>query len=296
MSHAISSRIGFIGAGRVGKALAWSLTEHGYAVTAVASRRRSSAEQLAARIPGCSVYDDPQAVADQANLIFLTTTDAMIAPLAARIQWRPATAVVHCSGATEVEALAPAAERGAYIGGLHPLQTIADPEVAMHSLRGATITIEAEEPLRSVLSAMASQLGGRLLSLPPGSRGLYHASGHYVGPFVLALLCEALSIWQQFGVSQEDALASLMPLLRGSVDSFEHAGLVGAMAGPIARGDIDTVRKHLTEITRFSPAMAHLYAHLAILTLPLALERGSLAPDVAEQFRQLFQDTLARPV
>jgi predicted short-subunit dehydrogenase-like oxidoreductase (DUF2520 family) len=296
MGQAISSTIGFIGAGRVGKALAWSLSEQGYQVGAVASRRRESAEQLAARIAGCRVCATPQEVADQAGLIFLTTTDAMIAPLAAEIAWRPGTAVVHCSGATEITVLQPAAERGASIGGLHPFQTISDPEVAIRSLHGATITVEAAEPLLSVLSTMARQIGGRLISLPPGSRALYHASGHYVGPFVLALLCEALALWEQFGVSREDALASLMPLLKGSINSFEHDGLVRAMAGPIARGDIDTVRKHLADIGRLSPAMAHLYAHMAILTLPLALQRGSLSPATAAEFRQLFEDVLARPV
>ena len=46
-------KIGIIGAGNVGSALAIRLAEKGYNVVAVSSRTRTSAERLAQAIEGC---------------------------------------------------------------------------------------------------------------------------------------------------------------------------------------------------------------------------------------------------
>jgi predicted short-subunit dehydrogenase-like oxidoreductase (DUF2520 family) len=117
-----SPTIGVIGAGRIGTALAWGLARKGYAVAAVASRSPASAERLAAGIPGCRAMPDPQGVVDSVALVLLTVPDDAIASTCAGLNWRPGQAAVHCSGATELAALAPAASSGAHTGGFHPLQ------------------------------------------------------------------------------------------------------------------------------------------------------------------------------
>ena len=105
-------RVGFIGAGRLGKALAWSLAERGVRVTAVANDTVAGALELAMPIPGCEVLSG-QAVADSCDLVFITTPDEAISRATAALTWRPGVAVVHCSGVTEVDALDAAAREGA---------------------------------------------------------------------------------------------------------------------------------------------------------------------------------------
>ena len=97
-------RIGFIGAGRLGKALAWSFTAAGLRVTAAASGGATSARELADAIPGCEAMA-AQAVVDCCDLIFLATPDSTISAACAALRWRPGVSVVHCRGATEAEAL-----------------------------------------------------------------------------------------------------------------------------------------------------------------------------------------------
>src|SRR5512146_1782463 len=109
-------RIGFIGAGRVAKGLAWGLAQGGQRVVAAASRRAESAAQLAARIPGCRACAQAQEVVAGSDLVFVTVPDDAIETVAASLAWRKGVAVVHCSGATEVAALATAARAGAQIG------------------------------------------------------------------------------------------------------------------------------------------------------------------------------------
>src|SRR5688572_2565453 len=94
-----STRIGFIGAGRLAASLTVALEAAGYRVTAVASAREQSAHQLVARLEGEAAATDAQSVADACDLVFLTVPDSAIANVASNVRWREGQAVVHCSGA-----------------------------------------------------------------------------------------------------------------------------------------------------------------------------------------------------
>ncbi len=291
----VPPRIGFIGAGRVAKGLAWGLAQAGHSVVAVASRSLDSARQLAARIPDCRAVADAQDVVDRADLVFVTVPDDAIAAVAANLNWRRGLAVVHCSGATEVAALEPAEHAGAQTGGFHPLQLFADPEVALAGLPGCTIAIEAEGSLLSQLELLAAALRCRTLRLPPGCRPRYHAAAHYAAGFVITLLKEAADLWQGFGIERDNAIRALLPLLRGTVASVERSGLAQGLAGTYSRGDIGTLEKHLAELGRVGPDALHLYCELALRSIPLGLERGGYDENRAEAMRMLLRRALKPP-
>src|SRR5213075_706292 len=99
--------------------------------------------------------------------------------------------------------------------------------------------------LAATLERMVGALGARLLRVPPGARAAYHAGAHYAGPFLAAGLAEAVAIWERIGVSRDDALAALLPLAQGSLDAIRHSGLARAMAGSVARGDAQTLQRHV---------------------------------------------------
>jgi predicted short-subunit dehydrogenase-like oxidoreductase (DUF2520 family) len=280
-------RLGFIGAGRLGTALAWSFAQRGCPVVAVASRKRAAAEALAARIPACRLGDVADVIA-AADLVFVTTPDGAIAATVDGARWRPKMGVVHCSGATEVAALAAAARDGAAIGGFHPLQTFGDPEAAVRSLPGCTITIEADEPLNSVLVALARRIECRVNRLPPGARARYHAAAGYASQFVNALLREASKIWRSWGATEEDAVQALLPLVRGTVASIAEVGLARGMPGPVSRGDVDSVAKHVAALGALEPPILDLYRALCERTIPLACERGAIDAETAAQIARVL--------
>ena len=288
-----SPRIGFIGAGRVAKALAWGLANANCKVVAAASRSRSSAEQLAARIAGCEASADAQAVVDCSDLVLLTVPDDAIAIVVAKLEWRTGVAAVHCSGATEVATLAPAARAGADIGGFHPLQLFADPEVALAGLPGCTIGIEADGALLQQLERLAAALQCRTMRLPPGCRARYHVGAHYAAGFVITLLREATDLWQSFGIEPEATIRALLPLLRGTAASVERSGLAQGLAGTYSRGDIGTVEKHLAELGAAGPDALRLYCELALRSIPLGLERGAYDEEHAQRIRVLLLRALA---
>jgi len=266
-------RVGFVGAGRVGKGLSLALSRAGYPIVGLAGR-------------------DPrekQGLLDESDIVFLTVPDDALASVCRELEWQESKCAVHCSGAAELAILKHAQEEGAQVGGFHPLQMFADPEVAARGLKGCAIAVEAEEPLAGTLSHMVIALGARPLRVPPGARAAYHAAAHYAGPFMVALLAEATSIWARLGITEDDALSALLPLVRGSLDAIEHSGLARAMAGSVARGDVQTLEEHLRALGALDAGLADFYRRLALKTVPLALAAGKLDAVRAAHIRGVLE-------
>lgn len=112
---------------------------------------------------------EAQKVADSSTLVFLTVSDDEIGRVCASVRWREGIAAVHCSGATELSSLITAEEQGAWIGGFHPMQMFANPDVALNGLAGCTVGVEAKPPLRGTLDLLARDVGCVPFALPAGA-------------------------------------------------------------------------------------------------------------------------------
>ena len=170
-----TARIGFVGAGAVGGSLAVALSKQGYRVVAVASRSRSSAESLAARLPGSLPHATGQEVAEDSDVVFLTTPDDAVRPVASSISWRRGQAAVHCSGVRSLDVLDPVAGQEALRGAFHPLQQFADIDNGSKSFPGITFGIEADEGLGGFLGGGGPfDRGPPRVSKPRGQATLSH--------------------------------------------------------------------------------------------------------------------------
>lgn len=272
--------IGFVGTGSVALTLGRAWSRAGHAVQLAHARPDASARAWPHALP---IAASAQSLADQCDVVVLSVPDDAIRGVCEALRWRENVAVVHCSGATEVSALAAAAGGGAFTGGFHPLQMFANPDAALAGLPGCAAAIEAPEPLRGRLHGLAQDIGMRPFDLPPGVRARYHASATYVGPFLIALLQEAVLLWQSFGASEAEAVAALRPLLDGTLAAVDARGVAGGMGGCVARGDVGTVVTHLRALEAWAPASAALYRELTRRTIPLAVVRGSLSAEGARR-------------
>ncbi len=286
-----TSTLGFVGAGTVGTALAVTLSRRGYQVVAVASRSFASARCLAEQVEGCIAYPDLQAVADAGELVFITTPDDAIASVAEAIRWRPGRMVVHCSGSLSAEVLDSARDQGALTGGLHPLQTFAGAQQAVGLLPGSTFALEAEDPvLAKVLEGMVQALGGRAVKLRRQDKALYHAAAVMACNYLVTLFSLATDLWMEFGASKDEAGQALMPLVRGTLANLERIGLPDSLTGPIARGDVGTVKKHLEALATAAPGILPAYRALGLQTIAIGLAKGTLPEPAAERLRYLLSD------
>jgi len=281
-------KVGFIGAGTVGTALAVRLSSKGYQIVAVSSRSHISAENLARTISHCRVFDNNQDVADTAELVFITTPDDAIAQVASQLKWHGGQSVVHCSGADSTEILQPAKKSGAYVGVFHPLQTFASAKQAMENIPGSTFALEAEEPLLDILKNMATALDGHWIELKASDKVMYHAAAVIACNYVVTLVKLATDLWQNFSISPQQATQALLPLLRGTISNIETMGIPQCLTGPIARGDSGTIKKHLSALEEVAPTVLSTYRELGLQTIPIALAKGRINEQQAQELETIL--------
>lgn len=239
-------------------------------------------------VDNCQVQDSLQAVAETSEMVFITTTDDAIAGVTAQIKWHPGQSVIHCSGSDSLDILEPVTKAGAQAGGFHPLQTFASISYAIENIPGSTFALEADEPLLSTLKEMAVALNGQWIELKPGDKVIYHAAAVLACNYLVTLVKLATDLWQTFEVSTPETTQALLPLLRGTVNNLGNVGLPNCLTGPIARGDLGTITKHLTALEARMPALLPTYRELGRQTIPIALAKGRIDEQRAKELQELL--------
>ncbi|MGE3074947.1 MAG: Rossmann-like and DUF2520 domain-containing protein [Dehalococcoidia bacterium] len=285
MNQGDGSRIGLVGAGRLGASLAAGLVKAGYRLTVVASERLESARALARTTgTGTTATGDPAEVAERADVVFLTVPDSRIADVCAAIPWATGHIAVHCSGALELDVLATASVRGAATGCLHPLQTFPSRTPEPERFNGVYCGIEGPEPAGSLLSRIASDLGALTFRLDGVDRAKYHAAAVMASNLVVALASAAGRLWTQAGLDPTAGRPALAPLTLAAAQNVSVMELARALTGPVARGDLTTIERHLTALEA-DASLSDIYRVLSreLLGLPLGHD-----PATAERLRELF--------
>ncbi len=285
-------KVAIVGCGIVGPALGKLLSQQGYAIVGVASRRLSSAER-AARFIGIDSYtDNPSSITRDASIILITTPDSVIRAVCETIAhyggFSPDSIVCHCSGALSSEILSSAWACGAYVASLHPLQSFASVENAVKVIPESYFSFEGDKEAIPVLRQIVRDLGGKEIEISREGKALYHAAASVASNFLITLVDLAINICGMIGISRTDALSALLPLIRGTVRNIEEVGIPAALTGPIARGDVEIVKSHLATLGARDPRICHLYRVLAIYTVDAAVAKGTLGEDRAEEIRLLL--------
>jgi predicted short-subunit dehydrogenase-like oxidoreductase (DUF2520 family) len=244
---------------------------------------------LVDRVEGCEALDDPQQVADLASIVFITTPDAAIENLAASVRWNEGQWVVHCSGAEPAGILNEAEKYGASIGTFHPFQTFASVDQALEDLPGITFGVEAKGELYTWLEGLAAGLGGKALPVPPDTRSAYHAAAFLACGYMVALADASASLLEVAGFSRLDAFETMAPLMQATVRNVKEQGATQAFTGPLARGDLRTIRLHLEALEQYAPNLLPLYCCLGLAALPLAAQKGNLTPETQGEIGALLQ-------
>ena len=284
--------VGVVGAGAVGTALGAALHRAGWPVVAVASRDEARRARFRELVPTARGFAEAAPILDEAELIILAVPDDVIPALAGELRLYGGQALVHTSGVLGAEALEPARAAGTQVGAFHPLVAFADTERAIAALRGSTIAIEGDDELASLLAEMAEALGATAVRLAPGSKAAYHAAAVLAAGGFVALLDAIAELGVAAGLDEEGALAIYGGLIEQTLSNARALGIRAALTGPMTRGDVGTLERHLEALARLAPDVLPLYRAAAEREIQLAESRGSLAPHAAESMRRL----LATPV
>ena len=280
--------VGIIGAGAVGTALGAALHRAGWPVVAVASRDAHRRERFRSLVPGARAFAEAPALLDEVELIVLAVPDDVIQQLAGQLRLYGGQALVHTSGVLGSEVLEPARAAGTQLGTFHPLIAFADTERAIAAFHGATVAVEGDDQLIAHLADMAEALGATAVRLAPGSKAAYHAAAVLAAGGFVALLDAIAELAGAAGLDEQGALAVYGGLIEQTLGNARALGIRAALTGPMTRGDIGTLQRHLDAMRRLAPDALPLYVAAAEREVTLAQSRGSLAPEAAESMRRIL--------
>jgi predicted short-subunit dehydrogenase-like oxidoreductase (DUF2520 family) len=287
-------RVGVIGAGRVGAALAAALRSRGHVIVSVAGESDASRGRAAALLPGVPLAK-PTAVARGCDVLLLTVPDDMlenvVTQLAASGAIHEGQIVAHTSGSHGLQVLEPATRVGARPVALHPAMTFTGTALDLERLPECVFGVTAEPAEREWAADVVAELGATVMWVPEELRGLYHAGLAHGANHLVTLVTQAMELLGAAGAA--DPAAILRPLLQAALDNALAEG-DSALTGPIVRGDVNTVRAHLAELRRTAPDTIPSYVALARATLDRVVTDGRVLPIRAAAIRRVLDDA-ARP-
>jgi predicted short-subunit dehydrogenase-like oxidoreductase (DUF2520 family) len=150
-------------------------------------------------------------------------------------------------------------------------------------MKGTFFSFEGAAAAEPAAQRIVEALGGRLMRLTPGSKALYHAACCVISNYTVAMADLGLALMELAGLSRKDALRAVMPLLSGTVRNVAEMGTPAALTGPIARGDVRTVERHLEALRALPPAIRRLYCEVGLYAIRVGQRKGSLEAAAARR-------------
>lgn len=289
----VGKKVAILGAGKVGCAIGILLRDAGMPVVAVTTRTPANAEN-AAQLTGGQPGTDDAAAAALGDIVLLTMNDDAIAHACAEIAQagalRPGQLVVHMSGALHLSVLDPAAKVGACVGCAHPLQSFASCEQAVRDIPGSVFGITAGPGALEALEALTSVLGGLSAYVDEDRKTVYHAAAVMASNYLVAVEDMAIRLLMNAGFDERRALQALAPLAHATLDNVLEIGPTQALTGPIVRGDVDTVRRHVEALRDLPEDRLDLYRVLGRHTLDIAARRDTLSADTLQALFDALAD------
>jgi predicted short-subunit dehydrogenase-like oxidoreductase (DUF2520 family) len=271
--------VAIVGAGRVGRALGRRLGELGWTIGAVMTRSRPTARAAVRAISGGVAHAGLTRQVLAADVVLVTTPDSAIAAVAAELarlggeEWR-GRVVLHTSGALDRGALAPLERAGAATGSLHPMQTFSGRGTPR--LEGVVFGLDGAPRALRVARQMARALGGQPVRIEARRKAAYHAAGGFTAQHLLTVAETGTQLLVSTGFTRRQAVRALLRMARQTLENFERLGPRGAWTGPLARGDYQTLARHVAELRRFPPEFLAAYAALTRLGARVLAPRGGV--------------------
>lgn len=253
--------VDIVGYGRLGKALAHSLSRAGASVRVWTPTVRGRGGE------GIGVFEGEKPSGfPSGEIVLLAVSDRAIEAVAEDLEVREGQIVAHLSGAAGLDVLRSASSRGAEVGSLHPLLAV---PAGAASLPEGFAAVDGSDEARRALEELARAIGLLPFHVPAEMRAVYHAAASLAANGLVALAGLAADLFGRMGMGRAEAVQALVPLLGAAVEGLASRGLPGALTGPVCRGDVETVRRHLEAIAGTSAERSY----RALMTCALALSR-----------------------
>lgn len=274
--------VGVVSAGRVGTAFGEALARAGHVIAACTAVSDASIARATTRLRDARILPPPD-VAANSDLLVLAVPDTelpgLVRGLAACDSVRPGTIVLHTSGAHGISVLAPLTHAGARPLAVHPAMTFIGTEEDTERLPNACFGITAADEVGYAIGqGLVLEIGGEPVAVSEENRVLYHAALAHGANHLVTLVADAVAslrsalrgnelLGQELVGDDPRGLPErvIAPLLSAALDNVLRRGR-GALTGPVARDDAETVARHLAALAEVDPEIAASYRALALRT------------------------------
>jgi predicted short-subunit dehydrogenase-like oxidoreductase (DUF2520 family) len=285
----MTDRVFILGAGRAGRSLARALRAGGVDIVGLHGRHADSEARVTAGAPPKSL--------GAATCVLVTVRDAQLDGALATLPAASLAAqavVLHASGSADPAGLTRLRADGHPCGTFHPLVALSDPANAPQMLRGAWVGINGDEAALRVAERLAAAVGAHVLRIPPGEKPRYHAAAVFASNFPTILMCLAEELLRDAGIPSDVARQALHPLFASAVENLRGGTGASALTGPIVRGDVDTIERHLVAL-RAHPDALDAYRALSRAALRWLREAGVRGEGRLDEIERLLRATARSP-
>ncbi|MDY6045094.1 MAG: Rossmann-like and DUF2520 domain-containing protein [Peptoniphilus sp.] len=240
--------VGIIGAGKVGVSFGIGLFSSGpVCVGGYFSRTKDSAVYGATKTSS-KVYDSLDDLVEDNDVILIATPDDAVESV-----WRQllelnieGKIVCHTAGSLSSSVFFDRTTKGAYVASIHPMLAVASKDTSYRALGSAFFTIEGDPEAVEVLKKVLEDGAIRYKVLEGADKSAYHLATSLISNSVIALGSVAVDLLKGVGFTEQEALKALKPLGMNNLENFFELGAEDALTGPVERGDVETVKRHLS--------------------------------------------------
>lgn len=280
-----------IGLGALGTAFIRTLSDHRVPVKSIFNRSRKRAESLASEYAIEYAAARPSARSELAPLVFITVSDTAIPEVVRHIvkldEDLSGITFVHCSGNEPADILAPLKNQGARIASMHPLQTFTYESEAA-DFKDIYFSLNGNEKVFPLLMKIAQLLGAHTLEVTSQQKAHLHTAAVFASNYLVTLLNASTETAAASGLSEQNVKEALLPLVKTTLKNAAGQSLPQALSGPIKRGDVKTIKDHLS-LLEDQPELLKLYCTLGQKTVTLAQSSGYIDKETVAMFMDLLQ-------
>lgn len=276
------------GAGRVGASFGYLLHKAGHHILGVKNNSLGSAQKAVKKMGAGQPLDKDQlsVYLKQADLVVITTPDDKIEKIAKMVQkydLKAGVTLMQMSGLLASDVLNRKGKDKVNVFSLHPLQSIPGFSRGIETLPGAVYTLEGDEGGKKRGEKLCTELGLNYYHIKKELKPLYHISAVMSANYLVTLIQASYDLLASAGLENEDMKHGIRHLVQGVLDNLEEKDPKDALTGPLARGDRDTIKKHLQNLEKYRTEYLELYKVLGKHTVDLVGSRELFADLLEDQ-------------
>ncbi len=271
--------VSIIGAGRVGTTIGYLLSRRGCPFSGIFSRSHKSAETAIKFIKRGKIFPTIQNLLQSSNTILITVADAEIKNVVKEIVKRKnlnGKIFIHTSGLFSSSILSPISSHGGYVATMHPLLAIPSPKIGIALVKGSYFALEGRNKARSEAEKLVQMMGALSFKINSNIKSQYHLAACFLSNYIVSLSDMAMDLLPEKLITRNEWLKIFSPLIAATAQGLSREGIPDALTGPVSRGDLSTIRKHISILKKLPKEFQSLHIILARRALKIALQQREL--------------------